>query len=217
MSKNRTPRKLATASLILSNGSAQTHEPLYESGLVRSEARCQASRALAAVLQSSTANWQVMTVDDLIGSFVTSLRWRTLTSVTQRHYELALRRLSAAMGTKPVMAVTTLDAKAFHDHVAAAGPRSGSRPRWGVAREAVRVARRLWNFGRSYGVCRTNPFDTIRIEPRVAGPVIWTLDQVVAFIAAADAATRPEIGTAAALAFWLFLREGEVLAIRAGF
>lgn len=170
------------------------------------------TRAIAARLRSSTTV-SPMTVDDLIAIFVAGACYQRITSSTRRRYKRALQLLADALGAKRIVNVTATDAESFHNRIAATAQSSGNG---GVARarEAVEIAGRVWSFGQSYGYCTTNPFRAIRFERRVSAPATWRSDQLARFIAAADASNRPEVGTAAALAYWLFLRTHDVLAIR---
>lgn len=204
------PKHPEIARILLSHRSERQYPP-YGGG---AGATSKAARVLEAHLLSSTAV-PATTVGDLIAAFVGDTRHRALASSTLRRYKRALRLLLAALGTKPVAAVTVSDAAALYTGTEKNAQGSTGRSSEASRRETIETARILWNFGQSCGMCTTNPFRTIRVKPRLfRHPVLWTVDQLTTFIAAADAAKRPSIGTAAALAYWLFLRPRDVLAVR---
>ena len=155
-----------------------------------------------------------MSVDDLIASFAVNARPQALANSTQRRYKRALRLLSATLGPKPIAAVTVDDVDTLYTGARKAVQDAAAGHIEASAREAIEIARRVWNFGQSRCLCAINPFRAIRFERRAAAPATWSAEQLAKFIAAADAANRREVGTGAALAYWLFLRAHDVLAVR---
>lgn len=215
MQKTRTPLNTAVTHHVLSeNAHSANNAPVVSKAASSASGVRRQPSVATAHWQLSAPVRQVRTVQDLTGVFMTSHQWGRLTSATRRRYERRLRQLLTVFGARPAAALTVIDAEDFYRQAIAATAKSGGRLRPAAAKEAVEVARRLWGFAQSYGICRTNPFRAIRFERKIAAPAIWSVDQLAAFITAADAAKRSEIGTAAALAYGLFLGPHDVLAIR---
>jgi Phage integrase family len=128
---------------------------------------------------------------------------------TQRTYLQAIKHIETAFGNLPAKAVSYKQAKAFYQSLRSPG-RSG-RERLGQANGTLRVARLVWEFFINEEIAKDNPFRRVRLSTLPSRTVLWSRQQVAAFVSTSDKMGHPEIGTAVMLAFELCQREGDIL------
>jgi len=154
----------------------------------------------------------VGTVRWMIDSFLDSERCKGLAEVTQRDYRWLGRQVLSdipvgpnILGSLPASAIKPRHADFIYTII---------RDERGdaTAHYACRFARRLWHWAaRREIVSPVNPWAGMELKSPKARTALWTREQVVAVVSAAEELGRPSLGLATLLAYWLGHRQGDVL------
>lgn len=147
----------------------------------------------------------VDSLDALIADYRTSRRWRELKPKTRRSYEYCFGILVEWAGDAPVTALDARRIERFHEALARKTP--------ATANACVRVLRLLLEHARREGIVAINAAIRPRLVDSARKGRLWSREAIDAFVAAADAAGFPSVGTAVALNEWLGQREGDLLAL----
>lgn len=147
----------------------------------------------------------VDSLSGLIADYRTTRRWREIAPRTKRSYEYCFGILVEWAGDVPVTAIDARRIERFHEALAVKTPAK--------ANASVRVLRLLLEHARRKGVVIVNPAIRPRLVDSARKGRLWSHEAIAAFVAAADAAGYPSIGTAVALNEWLGQREGDLLAL----
>lgn len=142
------------------------------------------------------------TLGELITLYKQSAAWTGLAASTRRGYQQCLGKIETWGADMPLRVID--EASVQHlKHALRATP--------AYANAVIRVLRLLLEHGRRQSWLRANP----ALRPGLAASepmgLIWPREAVLAFVAAADAAGRPSLGTAVLLNEWLGQREGDIL------
>lgn len=160
----------------------------------------------------------VGTFDWMVAVYKTSPKYTTKPAKTRKDYDAALALASKhplkdgrAFGSLSLSSITPGAVDRLHDKLKAK-PGGGERGR--TADGAMRVCRRAWNVAWRVNrdeVPSVNPFAKMDLNHKAKPTRPVTHAELLRFMAAADAAGEPSIGTAAGIAFYWLQREVDII------
>ncbi len=142
------------------------------------------------------------TIRDLIITYQQDEAWQRLSPVTQRGYRQCMKLIEAWAGDAPVRAIDTVRVQNL---------RAAFRQRPAYGNAVVRVLRLLLGWARLHGWVTTNAAERPGLLGTAPSGLLWPRQAVVDFVAQADAAGWPSVGTAVLLNEWLGQREADLL------
>ncbi|MGH1574871.1 hypothetical protein ACRAWG_34825 [Methylobacterium sp. P31] len=158
------------------------------------------------------------TFDWLAALYKTSPKYYGKPPQTRRSYDASLRLVSSFVlkdgrrfGTLALGSITPTAADLLYDKLKL---KADGTPRVRTAILAMSVAKRAWNVarrGRPEIVPVDNPFAKMDLAYKAKPTRPVRHDEVLRFVAAADAAGEPSIGTAAMIAFFWLQRQQDIL------
>lgn len=158
------------------------------------------------------------TVDWMFGIYKATPRYTELPARTRKSYDAALRSVAdhvmkdgRRFGAVQVRSVTPGAADKLFQKILR---RDDGTERRRTAVLSMTVAKTAWNAARRdkpADIPSDNPFAGMRLPHKAKPTRPVTHDELVRFVAAADAAGRPSVGTAAMLGFYWLIRQVDIL------
>lgn len=145
------------------------------------------------------------TVNQLIEAYRKSADFAALSAKTRGGYDYTLNVVKRWAGPEAWAVVTARDVATLYRELSAETPAK--------AAAVVRTVSLLYGWGRRNlkGFPEANPAAGQKVKTPKRGGALWSPDAVTAFVAAADEAGLPSLGTAVMLNEWLGQREGDVI------
>ena len=151
------------------------------------------------------------TVEGLISFYKGTNEWSKLKDNTKALYNLMIRTaLDTNIGESKTLfkdylarSITPTHADRLYDIIT----KDVSRHR---AVHTVKVLRKIWFVGKRHSKVQSNPFEKMGIKGLDSRTVLWTPEQVSAFIAKADELGKQSLGTMALLCYDLCQRPGDM-------
>lgn len=141
----------------------------------------------------------------LIADYKASHLWRELTRSTRKSYTYALRVIRAEYGNDPVRGITAWELEKFYRRL---------RKTPAKMAQVSRVMRVLMEFAIKRNLITVNPAAKPGISYTAPKGMLWSREQVQAFITAADKLDLFDMGTAVCLNEWLGQRPSDIYTMR---
>jgi integrase len=164
------------------------------------------------------SNLRIGSFDWMVSVFKSSPKYTKLPIETRSSYDRVLRLVSQyrltdqrAIGFLPLAVFTPAGADALFEKLKI-NPKGGERVRTAVL--AMRVCSRAWKIARRAEPRRVpsdNPFEKMGLTYSAKPTKLFQYDDLMKFVAAADAQGHRSIGTAAMIAFFWLQREVDIL------
>jgi hypothetical protein len=158
------------------------------------------------------------TFDWMVATYKASPKYTKLPAETRSSYDRMLNMVSVlplkdgrAFGSLTLASITPGAADKLHERIKV-NPKGGERNRTAVL--AMKVCQRAWNVARRSepkAVPSDNPFQKMDLAYKAKTTRLFQYNDLQKFVAAADAAGEPSIGTAAMIAFFWLQREIDII------
>ena len=166
--------------------------------------------------KTASSNLRAGTFDWMVSIYKASPKYTKLPAETKSSYDRVLGLVSRhqladkrSVGFLPLNVITPAVADKLFEKLKI-NPRGGERIRTAVL--AMRICSRAWKVAkRAFSRFPDNPFEKIGLTYAAQPTKLFQYDDLMKFVAAADAAGHRSVGTAAMIAFFWLQREVDIL------